>query len=227
RLAEHYAARVRWQRQLRSRLALPLALLVLLALLAPLPALIGGSLDGAGYLLRALLPLFALALLLGAWRRFARRHVGRELPLASERLLLALPGLGGLLRLRGRRDLLLNLALLLTAGRPAVDALAEAAETVRNPVLRGAYRLAADDVAGGALVSEALARRGALDARQGVPLVSTGEFAGSLDRLLELHAEQLSARLDLVDGALAEWLPRLLYFGVLGLLAWGVLSLAW
>jgi len=227
RLAEHHAIRLSWQRRVRSRLALPLTLLVLLLLIAPLPALVGGALDAAAYLQRTLLPITALVVLMALMRAFSRRHAGRDLPNSAERLLLLLPGLGRLLRLRNRRDLLMSLALLLAAGRPAVDALGEAAETVRNPVLRGAYQQAADDVAQGRTVSEALAACGALDRREGLPLVSSGEFAGSLDRLVELHAEQLNDRLGMIDDALAEWLPRLLYIGILGLLAYGILSMVW
>ena len=225
RLAEHYATRLRWARQVRSRLALPLLLLVLLTLIAPLPALVRGELDGGGYLLRTLLPLGGLALLLGLAVQAARRGRGRGLPGPLERLLLWLPGVGGMLRLRAQRDLLLNLALLLAAGRPAVDALREAAETVQSPTLRGAWLQAAARVEQGATVSAALADCGGLDRRAGVPLVGTGEFSGTLDRMVEHHAEELNARLDLLDASLAEWLPRLLYFGVLGLLAWGILGM--
>jgi type II secretory pathway component PulF len=225
RLAEHHATRLRWQRRLRSRMALPLLLLVLLTLVAPLPALIGGELDGAGYLLRTLLPLAALAALVGLARRAARHGSGRDLPRALERLLLWTPGIGRMLRMRAQRDLMMSLALLLAAGRPAVDALREAAVTVRSQVLRLAWLRAAVAVEDGATVTDALADVGGLDRRAGVPLVGSGEFSGSLDRMVEHHAEQLDERLDLLDSAIAEWLPRLLYFGVLGLLAWSILTM--
>jgi hypothetical protein len=55
--------------------------------------------------------------------------------------------------------------------------------------------------------------------------VAAGEFAGSLEGMVAHHAEQLDQRLDLIDDALAEWLPRLLYFGLLGLLAYAILGL--
>lgn len=225
RLAEQQAVRLRWQRRLRRRLALPLLLLVLLALVAPLPALLGRELDGTGYLGRALTPLAALAALLALARAAARRARGRDLPPAVERLLLLLPGVGRLLRLRGQRDLLLNLALLLAAGRPAVDALREAATTVRSPLLRGAWAQAAAAVERGAQVTDALVAAGGLDRRAGKPLVAAGEFSGSLDRMVAHHAEQLNQRLDLIDDALAEWLPRLLYFGLLGFMAYAILGL--
>lgn len=226
RLARHHFTRLRWQQRLRNRLALPLLLLVLIALLAPLPALIGGDIDGRGYLLRALLPPVGIALLLLLARHLARRSNGRDLPRPLERLLLLLPGLGHLLRMRAQRDMLLNLALLLAAGRPAVEALREAAVTVRSPVLRGAWTQAALAVEQGASVTNALADAGGLDRRAGVPLVGTGEFSGSLDRMVEHHAEQLNERLDLIDEALADWLPRLFYLGVLGVLAYAILGMA-
>ncbi|MDX1593137.1 MAG: type II secretion system F family protein [Gammaproteobacteria bacterium] len=227
RLAEHHATRARWQARVRNRLALPLLLLVLFALIAPLPALVAQRIDGAGYLIRALLPIGLLALAWLLLAHVARRRHGHDLPRPVERLLLRLPGIGRMLRLRAQRDLLMNLALLLAAGRPAVEALREAAATVRNPVLRGAWTQAAADVERGATVTEALAGAGGLDRRAGVPLVGAGEFAGSLDRMVEHHAEALNERLDLADDALAEWLPRLLYFGVLALLAYGVVRMAW
>lgn len=225
RLTEHHATRLRWAQRVRSRLALPLLLLVIVALVAPLPALIGQTIDGAGYLRRALLPIAALAVLLFVVTRFARRAQGQDLPRVLERLLLWIPGVGRMLRLRAQRDLLLNLALLLAAGRPAVEALREAAMTVRSPVLRGAWVQAAAAVESGATLTDALRDSGGLDRRAGVPLVGTGEFSGSLDRMVEHHAEQLNERLDLIDDALAEWLPRLLYFGVLALIVWAILGM--
>ncbi len=226
RHAEHLATRLRWHARLRRRLALPLALLVLLTLVVPLPALVGQAIDGATYLRRALLPLAALTGVALVTVRLARRRDGRDLAGPLERVLLRVPGLGRMLRLRAQRDLLLNLALLLAAGRPAVDALREAATTGRSPALRGAWLQAAEAVERGATVTEALRDAGGLDRRAGAPLVGAGEFSGTLDRMVEHHAEQLDARLDLVDDTLAEWLPRLLYFGVLGLLAWAILGLA-
>ncbi len=225
RLAEHHATRQRWAQRVRSRLALPLLLLVVMALVAPLPALVAQEIDGPGYLQRALLPIVSLAVLVLLFTRVARRARGRDLPRALERLLLWIPGLGRMVRLRAQRDLLMNLALLLAAGRPAVEALREAAATVRSPVLRGAWVQAAAEVERGATVTDALRDAGGLDRRAGVPLVGAGEFSGTLDRMVEHHAEQLNARLDLLDDALAEWLPRLLYLGVLGLLAWAILGM--
>ena len=133
RLAEHHATRQHWAQQVRSRLALPLLLLVVMALVAPLPALVGQAIDGAGYLRRALLPLASLAALVYLLTRVARHARGQDLPRVLERLLLWLPGVGRMVRLRAQRDLLMNLALLLAAGRPAVEALREAAATVRSP----------------------------------------------------------------------------------------------
>ncbi len=225
RFAEHHATRQRWAQRVRSRLALPLLLLVVMALVAPLPALVAQEIDGPGYLQRALLPIVSLAVLVLLFTRVARRARGRDLPRALERLLLWIPGLGRMVRLRAQRDLLMNLALLLAAGRPAVEALREAAATVRSPVLRGAWVQAAAEVERGATVTDALRDAGGLDRRAGVPLVGAGEFSGTLDRMVEHHAEQLNARLDLLDDALAEWLPRLLYLGVLGLLAWAILGM--
>jgi type II secretory pathway component PulF len=225
RLAEHHATRLRWTQRVRSRLALPLLLLVILALVAPIPALVAQEIDGAGYLQRALTPIAALAVLVFVLTRVARRAQGQDLPRLLERLLLWIPGVGRMLRLRAQRDLLLNLALLLAAGRPAVQALREAAVTVRSPVLRGAWVQAAGEVERGATLTDALRDSGGLDRRAGVPLVGTGEFSGSLDRMVEHHAEQLNERLDLIDDALAEWLPRLLYFGVLALIVWGILGM--
>jgi general secretion pathway protein F len=225
RLADHHATRQRWVQRVRSRLALPLLLLVVMSLVAPLPALIGQEIDAAGYLRRALLPLVSLAVLVLVLTRVARRAQGQDLPRVLERLLLWIPGVGKMVRLRAQRDLLLNLALLLAAGRPAVEALREAVTTVRSPVLRGAWVRAAAEVEQGATVTDALRDAGGLDRRAGAPLVGAGEFSGSLDRMIEHHAEQLNERLDLLDDALAEWLPRLLYFGVLGLLAWAILGM--
>lgn len=113
------------------------------------------------------------------WRRTPR---GR---LRLDRLLLRLPGVGGVLRVAAVAQLARTLALLLQSGVLLLSALRIVAESCSNHALRGELERARDGVLAGRSLAEGLQSPllGSLVSR----IVATGESAGALDAtLLEL-----------------------------------------
>lgn len=215
-LAEHYATRARWLRRLKSRFALPIAVLALALFVAPVPDLFQGNIDAGGYWLRTVVPLAAGYLGIRWAAHLYRRLSVREQGQVMAGLLLDLPILGTLIRRQQQRDFLANLAILLEAGIPAVEALTLAAQSLPNPMLRTRLSGAASAVAEGASVSAALARSGALEDPQATALIDTGELSGRLDEMLRYQVRRLEERLDSQMDSLAEWLPRIFYALVAG-----------
>jgi len=213
-LARHHERRALFLRRLRTRLLLPLVLVLLALFLAPLPALARGTLDVGGYLARSLLPIalaLAAALLLRqAWRLAALRRAAPP----GYGLLRRLPGCGPLLlQLQQARGLSV-LSLLLAGGLPAGQALRTTGTTLHDPGLRTGCVRAAQAAERGSAVAPLLTAAGLCSAASGRALIHSGEAAGELDAAIAGYAglmeQDLALRLDLV----AEWLPRLLYLGL-------------
>jgi len=211
RLGNHYAARARRLMRFKGRLVYPIAILVLAVFIAPVPALILGSIGPTLYILRTVVPLLGLycSIKLLVWRY--RVLSLTEQPYAFAAIVLAIPLIGGLVRRQQRRDFLASLATLLEAGIPAIEALTLAAESVTNPVLREEFAGVSDAVRQGATVAHALSQSTALDDSAAAALINTGEVSGKLDDMLWYHVCQLDERLDLQLDLLAEWTPRFMY----------------
>lgn len=220
RLAKHYRERAVHGRRLRNRMLYPALVLVLALLILPLPALLTGRLDPAGYLARTALPLVLLYVALRWFGRAWRRLLSGEPGWLADQLLVRLP----IVRLRLRRDLLMTLQLALEAGIPALEALALARDGCVSGELRGRMVAAIRDVEQGAPLGRALADAALLPDGALAELLATGEHAGRLDEMLAHGVagldEQLRSRLE----TLAEWLPRLVYAGVVGILLFGWLG---
>lgn len=214
RLATHHEQGEQRRRQLRSRLVLPLVVLLIGLFVLPLPGLVSGAYGLGGYLERSLLP----ALLLLAGLRLLLALAGNITTAASPPpgygLLLALPGLGRLLRRLQQSRGLTMLALLLAGGLPADRALDITGRTLGDPRLRRGCTLAALQARRGGSMAQALGDSGLCDEPQGMALISSGEAAGRLDEMIGRYAADLDFRLGLQLDLIGEWLPRLLYFGL-------------
>lgn len=221
-LADAYAFRARLNSRLKSHMMLPLCVLLLALFLMPLPALAGGQIGAAEYVLRAFAPAILLLVVAAVCRGLGRRTAATGVSAPSGRLLLMLPVVGPAVRLAGRLELLEGLRLLLAAGVPAREALGEALRCLSNPAARTDFgpaqtRLEAQGV------SAALNGAGALEGDE-FAIVSTSEQAGRLEEGLERVAggirDRLRSRLEL----LSEWLPRGVYLLVVGVIAAGLLG---
>jgi len=204
--AERAAAR---RRRIRSGLTLPVAVLVLAAFVAPLPALFAGDVTAGGYVLAVLRPVvIALALV---WLGF---RYGLAVCWTLADLAFRLRGRPSL---RQRRNLCARLGRLLDAGidgATAMDTLADDERGLRATRLERAGEAAAR---GDELIPE-LARQGLIDRRLDGAVLKAGEGAGRLPDLLQHRAGQLDAALARRDGLVADWLPRLAYALVVGYL---------
>lgn len=214
-LSRHWDQTTRRMRLLRSRFIMPAVVLLIATFVAPLPALARGEFGISGYLGRTLLPVIAvlvgLKLLAGAWRYSAAQATTPP----GWGLLRALPWLGELLlRLQQYRGLSM-LALLLAGGLPMDRALRLTGSSLRDPLLRKSCAQAASHAAQGTGATDAIALSGLCDEPQGLALISSGEAAGRLDGSIMHYAKELDFRLGLRLDLIAEWLPRVLYFGLM------------
>ncbi|WP_251978993.1 type II secretion system F family protein [Salinicola avicenniae] len=96
-------------------------------------------------------------------------------------------GLFGLGRIRSRDVTLFarQMATMIRAGIPLLQACRVVAETLKNPAMRNLVENLANDISAGASFSEALSRHPARFDRMFIAMVAAGEQAGALDRMLE------------------------------------------
>ncbi len=220
-LAKRHEARDRRRRKLLSRLWLPLGILAVALMVRPLPALIGGQLGPGGYLLHSL-GLF-LALLAGGALLWRLPGLLRQRWHGFDTLALELPLLGRLIRRRNSLEFARGLGLLLQAGLPAFDALPKAIGLVANRRLRARLTKAEAALQAGEPLSQALKAAPDLDYSL-LALAETGEYAGSLDAMLLHYAKLEEEKVEDLEDALAQWLPRLVYFAVAIWMASSILS---
>lgn len=212
RLADHHQAVSRRLRRLRSQMALPAAVWTLALFVLPLPALVRGDLDAAGYFWRSLAPLLLILLGLRAFGIAWRASRQRQVALPGEAVLLRLPVLGRLLADAQRAQGLGVLALLLQVGLPADRALRSGADAVSVQRLRVGLRQAAAKAAAGAALVDSLPASGWLTTPGERALLRSGEAAGRNDETLTRLAQTLQADVDARFDSLGRWLPRGLYF---------------
>lgn len=212
------------QRRIRARLVLPAAVLLLALAVRPLPALIGGQIGTFGYGAAVTAPV--LLLLVAA----------AVLPLACS-LLRSLPGARALLdgirlqmpltgqwhRRRQLHGFCRQLGLLYRAGIPMLDAVRRSAACLDNEHLRRCARALAGELDQGQPLTTALMSIPQLEPA-GRQLLSIGDVSGRLDAML-LHFVALEQQaLDRHDEAMADWLPRIAYLGVMTFMAANLLG---
>ncbi|BCM25625.1 hypothetical protein ZMTM_18840 [Methyloradius palustris] len=212
KLADYYAIRAIQSRQLRSKLALPVLMLVLSILIQPIPELINGALGG--YIGQVFVPL--LTITLAASLIFYARywlHVISLLPIkdATHQLVRRLPVFGSLHIKRNLRDYFESLALLLEAGMPMRQAHAMATTTVADSAIKAELSKAALRLKAGATFSQAMQKLVFLKSATAMHFIETGEAAGKLPEMLMRYTQQESAFLLQREKLLADWLPKIIY----------------
>lgn len=226
RLGEHYALRAKRAAQIRSKMALPAAMMVLSCFINPLPRLATGSLSGGAYLWAALRPLLLFgALVYGLLNlpHWLERDSLRRERERYYRILMHLPVFGAMHIRRSLRDYFETLGLLLDAGLPMLSALPCALDTVRNPVIRDDFAGLAARIEGGARFSEALRERRFAGRERAYPLLLSAEASGALPEMLLRYADQETSAIALFDEQVAEWIPRLAYGLVAASMAYALL----
>ena len=218
RLADTYAAKAQQAAAIKSRMKMPLLVLLIALLVQPLPALVAGSLSIGAYLLHAMRPLFALALVyFFAVRLSQRANNGNASasPSFIDTLLLRMPLFGTMHLRRNVADFVQSLALLLEAGVPMFDALPDAVGSIDNSVIRKAFATIKPRLIKGATLSEALAspclELGYPGSDQLIGFIHTGEASGKLPEMLQRLADGEAAALQDFQQQVADWLPRMIY----------------
>jgi type II secretory pathway component PulF len=221
-LADAYDHRARVFAALRSRMMLPLFVLVLGSVLLPLPAFLAGQMGAGEFLWRASTPVAGLVLVAGLVTRLLRRTAARGVSPAGGRRLLWLPVLSQALAQVNRLELTEGLTLLLHAGVPVKEALQGALDSLTNPAARSVYAPALPRLEEAGL-SRALSSVGVLEADE-FAVAWTSEQAGRLVEGLEWVAGKLRSRFEYRLDLLSEWLPRAVYLAVVAFLAAGLIG---
>ena len=213
-IAAKYERRDALRRQVKARLVLPAAVVVLAALLAPLPGLFAQRYGAGGYALRVAgilgVPV-AIAALVATPR--VRYWLGR----------LAQPIAGPWLADYRRRDYLDTLALALASGMPALDAVDLATGTLPASMRHGPAGGVKRDIMNGATVADAL-RDARLITAAGLALATAGEQSGALESMLQRQVHSLNDSLGSREQTLATWAPRLAYALAVGMAASAMLG---
>lgn len=138
-------------------------------------------------------------------------------------LLRLIPLIGGIRRNFSISRFCSTYEMQLGAGVNVMDSLEAAGRASRSALIAGAVARALPEVARGSQVAPLLARSGAFPEGM-IRDFTTGEETGrldeELDRLAEEHRKAALATLD----TLAEWVPRLIYLGVVGYLGYRIVA---
>jgi general secretion pathway protein F len=225
KLADYYAIRAIQSRQLRSKLALPVLMLVLSILIQPIPELINGTLGG--YIGQVFVPLLTIAL--AASLIFYARywvHALSLLPIkdATHQLIRRLPVFGSLHIKHNLRDYFESLAMLLEAGMPMQEAHAMAATTVTDSAIKAALSKAGLRLKAGATFTQAMQKLAFLKSATAMHFIQTGEASGKLPEMLMRYTQQESVFLLQREKLLADWLPKILYALITIWVAYGLIS---
>jgi type II secretory pathway component PulF len=224
-LAEYYNERARLARSVLSDLAYPLVTLHVALLVFP-PTLLSKLVwDGAVWAfvsqkLGVFGPFYISVLLLCY---AAQSHHSESWRSAIERFLRAIPVLGTARRSLALARLSAALEGLLSAGVSVIEAWQLAADSSGSPALRRAVRGWVSSIEAGQPPSEMI-RSSPEFPDVFASLYSTGEVSGKLDdalrRLYQYYNEEATRKLR----ALAQWSPRLIYFGMMLFIGYYVVS---
>ncbi|HEY2953569.1 MAG TPA: type II secretion system F family protein [Verrucomicrobiae bacterium] len=221
-LADYYNERAQLARQVLQDMAYPLFLFHFAIFLGPFPALItSGNVPAyAGQTLGILVPLHAAVFLLlyaaqGKHGESWRSHI--------ESCTRRLPILGTARRSLALSRLAAALEALINAGVSIIDAWELAASASGSPALRRAVLAWKPRVLAGATPAQVV--NGCTEFPElFANLYHTGEISGkldeTLDRLSALYREEGSRKLR----QFAAWTPKLVYFAVVIMIAWRVVS---
>ena len=228
RLARYYDRRVQHRRKVKTKLTLPVLLLVMAIFISPLPQLLVGEISVEIYLMRTLGVCLLLAFIpyllkqLPIWLRDSRLQRDNAGDWIAS-LIMHTPLFGSVHIRRSRTQFLQVLCLLLQAGIPVFDAVPMAASTVPDNRIRKDFETILERLQSGLSLSHALSQSVYFDDST-VLVAAAGEATGDAGEVICRYAESEFQQLQKFDDEVATWLPRLFYFAVLLLMAWGIVS---
>jgi general secretion pathway protein F len=226
RLSDYYARRAAHVAAMRSRMMLPLAMLVITIFVQPLPSLVAGTLSLGGFLIKCLLELIALGVAVYLFTGLPERlrpdsSATRNIPL--DPVLPRVPLFGPVYVRRNVRDCFESLALLLEAGMPMLEALPLSVDTMRSQELKQQFSQIKPRVEGGATFAQAVGELSFVGDVQAHAMILAGEASGALPEVLFRYSESETRAIDQFDDLVAEWTPRLVYTLVLVWIGYGIL----
>ena len=226
RLADHYARQAAHVAAMRSRMMLPLAIVVIAILVQPLPSLIAGTLSPAGFLVKCFIEVLAVGgavyLFTGWPHRFEPgSSATRDIPL--DPVLPRVPLFGPMYERRNARDCFESLALLLEAGMPILEALPLSVDTIRNEALKEQFSQLKPRIEHGASFAQAIGELSFAGHAPAHAMILAGETSGALPEVLFRYSESETREIDQFDGLVAEWAPRVAYTLVLLWIGYGIL----
>ena len=220
RLADYYTDRTAQLSTMKSRLALPAFMFLAALFIQPIPALVTGSLSGAGYLWQVLKPILFVAMAIYGFRLLVN-HDARS---NGKSLYQSLPLYGPIFVRRNLRDFFETLALMLEAGMPMLDALPAALDTVEDGDMRRELAKIRPRVEKGVPFADALRDSKYIEDERVIQFAQTGEASGTLPEMLMRYTKMET---DAINGSLeqlAMWAPRVVY-GIVALwMAYGLIT---
>ena len=232
RLADYYTQRALQTATMKSRMVLPFFIFVAALLIQPLPALVGGTLSFAGYLVQSLRPLVVLGMAVYVFLQmphWLRNHAAPSSSATSfntafDALLLRIPLFGAMNVRRNARDFFASLALMLEAGIPMLEALPNALDTIENTAIKHEFSRLIPRVEHGATLAQAISGLSYLGNSQVVAFIETGETSGTLPEMLARHAAMETSSINSFQQQVADWAPRVIYGLVMLWMAYGLLT---
>lgn len=226
RLAQGHDRSARRSARLKAQCLMPLLVLILGVVLAPLPGLMSGQLNLSAYFLNAVMSLMGLGLVivLGlGMLRYLENTPRSALASVLSSVTLALPVLGANNRRRNVARFLDAFAMHLEAGLPADEAGVGACSSIRNQRIAEALAPVPEMLAQGHAVSDALVTSDVISLDV-LGALQAGEAAGRLGESMQRIATTELEAAQAFDDELGVWCPRFLYVMVLAWLARNVLT---
>ncbi len=223
-LNEHYENKAQNLKKLKSKLYLPAVILILSVFVAPIPAFIIGEISAAGYLGQTL---GLLALLAGLVYFIIKiPHILKKMNLGFiwDAILSYLPLFGKIYYRQNTQYFVENLALLLNAGLPILEALPHATNTMPDQQQQNIFNTIKPKIEKGASFSAALSTIQGVNLNLLKRLSISGESAGKLPELLKYYALYEAEELNTFYEQVATWFPRIIYAFVVFWMVQGLLG---
>ncbi len=225
-LAQFYEEKARQARQIKSRLFLPVTVLLLAIFIQPVPALVLGKMTAIAYLgatVGLIIQLALLVFVLLHLPRWARHGFLRPFGRLWDKIEINTPYFGRWYVRRSLRDFVRSLGLMLQAGLPIFEALPITYNVVENTILRKRLQKISPRLQKGETLAEAFSQVEGVNPAA-VQLVLVGEEAGDLAHMMLHYTKLESENIAMHNKMLAEWIPRIVYALIVAWIAYGIFS---
>jgi general secretion pathway protein F len=209
-LADYYSGLSSRIKKVKSRLYLPVLVLIISLFVQPVPALVKSEISGIDYLLMSVGKLTVIGI--GVYFLIKLPRILQSIGLGNvyDRFLILLPVVSAWIIKRQINEFYFILAVMLEAGVAFAEALPKAVATIKNPCLRECFKPATTALGCGDSATETLSKVSVLN-QSTLQFIKSSEHSGQLASGLLRFTQLEAVNISLQDEALAEWLPRLVY----------------